>query len=98
MAQWIAFDESSVAALARQGHKQVQLGVGDAVDVALQAGAPAMALLPAGGRVTVITVQPAAAAHSQQKYVATGFLGLIDAPADEDDNPPPQHWWQRLWR
>ncbi len=98
MTQWIAFDQNSVDALTQSGRTDVQLGVGDALSVALETGAPAVALLPAGDKVSVITVHRSSApASGPQKYVATGFLGLSDAPATEEDDHAPHPWWH-FWK
>lgn len=31
------------------------------------------------------------------KYVATGFLGLVDEPISEEEPPPPTKWWRKLF-
>ncbi len=98
MTQWIAFDQNSVDALTQSGRTEVQLGVGDALSVALETGAPAVALLPAGDKVSVITVHRSSASPTApEKYIATGFLGLSDAPAGEDDERPAHPWWH-FWK
>ncbi len=30
------------------------------------------------------------------KYVATGFLGLVDEPISEEEPHPPRKWWRKL--
>ncbi|MFB3815986.1 MAG: hypothetical protein ACE14L_17930 [Terriglobales bacterium] len=102
MTKWIAFDDASVSALSRRTGAQTELGVGDALAVALSAEAPALVMLPGvEGGVMVITVaagekQPA---RESPRYVASGFLGLTDELATEEQ---PQEerpsWWRRWFR
>ncbi len=99
MAQWIAFDDASVLQLVRRTGNQAELGVGDPLQSALQSDGATLAILPApGGNVLVLKIR--GANHQLTKaprYVATGFLGLVDEPADEEQSPVNRTWWQRLW-
>ncbi len=99
MARWIAFDEASLLALAARTHADVGLGIGDPLEVALAANGAAMLMLPAEtGKVTLLTLRPVRAVESPAvpRYVAGGFLGLIDQLETDDETPPKKSWWRRI--
>jgi hypothetical protein len=57
VATWIGFDDASIAILTKRKKNQVEIGIGDPLDVALQAEAPAMVILNGSGAgVQVITI------------------------------------------
>lgn len=102
MAQWIAFDEESTAAVAAQTQMAVLFQRGDALDAALSSGRPGIVMLPSArpGEVLLLKLQFNSHASANTEpigYQATGLLGLIDEPIFADD-PATQKkkWWQRL--
>ncbi len=100
MAKWIAFDDETVSVLSRQTGEEAELGVGDPLAVALASQTPTLVMLPgANGQVTVLTIAATSAKSEQtsQRYIATGFLGLSDAVAtDEDFQEEERPWWRRI--
>jgi hypothetical protein len=100
MAQWIAFDEADVRALADRTGAEVELGVGDALTVALDGAAASMVLLPdESGRATVLTIRGPSVEQAQHTHpaVATGFLGLVDTFELEESPAPKKNWLQKLF-
>jgi hypothetical protein len=101
MAQWIAFDEAGVRALAGRTSAEVELGVGDTLTVALDGAAASMVLLPdEAGRVTVLTIRVPAVEQAQHTNpaIATGFLGLVDTSEVEEPPAAKKSWLRKLFR
>ncbi len=103
MTRWITFDGQSAAALAAAQILPELHDSGDARGVALSSSSSgSLVLMPAStpGQVLVLQVRhvPPPKGEPEVQYEATGFLGLMDAPVYEDDQPAkPRRWWQRIW-
>jgi hypothetical protein len=100
MAQWIAFDEADVVALAGRTRAEVELGVGDALSVALDGTATSIVLLPDDAeRVTVLTIRVPRVEQAQHTNpaIATGFLGLVDTSELEEPPAPKRSWLRKLF-
>ena len=99
MARWIAFDSATADVLKQRQEtfSSLEVRTGDALDAALTSDAPCVVVMPAlDGNLLVITRRPATQQVDRApQFVATGFLGLEDAPA-EDEPPAPRKWWRRL--
>jgi hypothetical protein len=80
VAKWIGFDDTAVSVLVSGKGRQVEVGIGDPFEVALNSEAPAMAILPgADGKALVITIRRhAAAPPSDVEQIGIGSLGLRD--------------------
>ncbi len=79
MSKWIGFDDRTIAAFEQRKAKQVEIGIGDPLEVALQSLVPAMVIFPdAEGGARVITIRRHAPAQRRIEQQGTGFLGLQD--------------------
>ncbi len=101
MTRWIVFDPQSAEAVAG-AQLSPELHAGDALGAALSSLKESVVVMPASDaeRALVVRIRrvPAAPAEPEAKYEATGFLGLMDAPVYEDDEPlKPKKWWQKIW-